>query len=159
MEPEPTASIADELSKKRGAATETQDIPESTQDSNIKKKLTTALGGDGASTAGVGKKQQNNFLLFNAMRTTATHASTTFASSRASVEQGLSDLAAAGGTEVALSSVGGRSSETPAPSVPVPPNATAASQDGALGKTGAAPKKKRKRECHFLTSTLNLIWI
>jgi mediator of RNA polymerase II transcription subunit 6 len=169
MEPEPTSSLSDELNKKRNTSAEaTQETSEDTQTSTPKQGLATPLTGVGSvPAAGSGKKQQNNFLLFNAMRTTATHASTTFSSSRASVDQSLSELSGSGSAEgltiiTTSASVGGRTSVTPTPQSAVQqpdatprvpatvPGASAAAQELPPGKGAPAGGTKKKRKRKFL---------
>jgi mediator of RNA polymerase II transcription subunit 6 len=133
MEPEATSSSSDQQPEKR------KDTDERT----------------GSTSASNSRKQQNHVLLFNAMRTTAAHASTTFTNNSrpAAVDQ----LPATETIPPETNAERARSisvSTTPAPQTrrSSTPRVTGTSQSPELGKgqpgaPGVPPKKKKKREC------------
>ncbi|KAI8995397.1 MED6 mediator sub complex component-domain-containing protein [Trametes punicea] len=127
-EPSSTDSAS---SKKRAADGEAPPAAEDTEDLSGNR----ALGTDP-------KRQQNNLLLFNAMRTTAVHARESFQLPAAPPEEPV--------PETPVTATAGRSSVTPAPApratTPKGPSNAPTPQDlSARGPPGGG-KKKRKRE-------------
>lgn len=132
MEPEATGSGPDQQTEKRKG---TDEETSTTSASNS-------------------RKQQNHLLLFNAMRTTAAHASTTFTNNtRPVVDQPLTtETAPPEATVERARSV----SVTTTPAPPLrrspTPRVTGTTQSpelskGQPGAPGVPPKKKKKREC------------
>jgi len=119
----------DDTGKRRGTSEEPHiaDIqqPRDTYETTGKRKVVTA-------TSGPPKRQQNNMLLFNAMRTTASHTNVAFSAGALALGESLEGIAAAAPPV----GQGARSSATPAPVAPqeLPP------------KAPPPVKKKRKRE-------------
>lgn len=142
-------SLTDDTSKKREADGELpsrddlHDIPPPTS----KRKVGSVLN--------VSKKQQNNMLLLNAMKTTAIHSNTSF-SSRA-LEIGIDSVL----TEALRADSGGRSSTTPVPAAtrggtPKGVANTPTPQEPAAKAPTGGGKKKRKREQPVVNGTTRL---
>lgn len=104
----------------------------------------------------VSKKQQNNMLLVNAMKTTAVHSNTSFSSRALELETGTESAA----TETPHVGSGGRSSATPVPAATqggTPKgvaNAPTPQEPAAKAPAGGG-KKKRKRGQAALQSVRN----
>ena len=119
--------------------------------------------GEGASTArgltaGDSKRQQNNMLLFHAIRTTAAHAQESFQLPAAPAEDTV--------PETPLTATGGRSSVTPAPgpggtATRAPSIAPTLQEPVTKGPPGAGKKKKKSKPCvAFAWSATNSIpWL
>ena len=132
-------SLTDDISKKRGADEElsSRDDQRDTPIPSAKRKLGSVLN--------VPKKQQNNMLLLNAMKTTAIHSNTSFSSH--ALETGIESAA----TESIHAASGVRSSTTPVPAATrggTPKGVASAPtpQEAAVKAPAGGGKKKRKRE-------------
>jgi len=141
-------SLTGDTSKKRGADDElpSRDDQRDTPTPSAKRKLGSVLN--------VSKKQQNNMLLLNAMKTTAIHSNTSFSSH--ALETGTESTL----TETAHSSSGIRSSTTPVPSATrggTPKGVVSAPtpQESVKAPAGGG-KKKRKREQTLVNGTTRL---
>lgn len=134
-------SLIDDASKKRGADEElpSRDDQHDTPIPSARRKLGSVLN--------VSKKQQNNMLLLNAMKTTAIHSNTSFSSHALETGPGTESTP----TETAHTSSGIGPSTTPVPSAArggTPKGVASAPtpQDSAVKAPAGGGKKKRKRE-------------
>jgi mediator of RNA polymerase II transcription subunit 6 len=134
-------SLTDDASKKRGADEElpSRDDQHDTPIPSARRKLGSVLN--------VSKKQQNNMLLLNAMKTTAIHSNTSFSSHALETGPGTESTP----TETAHTSSGIGPSTTPVPSAArggTPKGVASAPtpQDSAVKAPAGGGKKKRKRE-------------
>jgi mediator of RNA polymerase II transcription subunit 6 len=140
-------SLTDDTSKKHMVDEELPSTDEEHDTPPTKRKAGSILN--------VSKKQQNNMLLLNAMKTTAIHSNTSF-SSRA-LETGIENEL----TETLHAGPGGRSSTTPVPAATrsgTPKGVATAptpQESGAKGPAGGG-KKKRKRELTVVNGTTRL---
>jgi len=113
-------------------------------------KLKNTDEGTGTTSASNSRKQQNHLLLFNAMRTTAAHASTTFTNNtRPAVDQAPATETAPPETAVERARSASVAA-TPAPPLrrSSTPRVTGTTQPPEIGKSqpGVPLKKKKKRE-------------
>jgi len=131
MEPEATGSGPDQQADKRKETDE----------------------GEGTTSASNNKKQQNHLLLFNAMRTTAAHASTTFTNhTRPVVDQPTTETIPPETTVERARSLSVTTTPVPPTRRSSTPRVTGTAQSPELGKgqpgaPGVPQKKKKKREC------------